>query len=114
MIGALIQFVFVSALVIALAYGSVRFLGRRMARSSGDLRIAESLAVAPGKSLMIVQAGRRRLLLGVSAQGIQLLTELPESDGDADMAPASRPPSRPHGPGLDFQELLDRLRALRR
>jgi flagellar biogenesis protein FliO len=44
------------------------------------LRIADSLAVGPGAALCVVEAGGRRLLLGVTQSRLAVLAELPAGD----------------------------------
>lgn len=52
------------------------------------LRIVDSLALGPGGVLCVVEAGGRRLLLGVSQNQLVLLAELPAGDEGAPAADA--------------------------
>jgi flagellar biogenesis protein FliO len=52
------------------------------------LRIADSLGIGPGASLCVVEAGGRRLLLGVTQSRLSLLAELPAGDEGAPAADA--------------------------
>ena len=54
-------------------------------RNTGSLRIVASLALGPKERLLLVAAGERRLLLGVSAAGIVTLDA--DSGGAAEGAP---------------------------
>ena len=69
----------VLGLILAAGWAVKRFqlLGNR---NTGSLRIISSLALGPKERLLLVDAGERRLLLGVSAAGIVTL--------DADSRPA--------------------------
>lgn len=77
-------------IVLALLYGTLWLLRRLgpagLARHGRSIRVIESASLGQGRSLVVVEAGERRLLLGVTAQHISLVSELP--------AEAARPPDR--------------------
>jgi flagellar protein FliO/FliZ len=68
-------------IVLALLYGTLWLLRRLgpagLARHGRSLRVIESASLGQGRSLVVVEAGERRLLLGVTAQQISLVSELP-------------------------------------
>lgn len=74
MLGALTAVV----LVLVLAYWFSRLLGKGWGRVSGNgnMRIVESLALGADRQLVLVELQERVYLMGVSAAGIQLLTEV--------------------------------------
>ena len=64
-------------LILILAYWCSRLLGKRWVRTSsgGNMRVIESLPVGVDKQLLLLELQGRVYLLGVSAAGIQMLTE---------------------------------------
>lgn len=68
-------------IVLALLYGTLWLLRRfgpaGLARQGRSIRVIESASLGQGRSLVVVEAGERRLLLGVTAQQISLVSELP-------------------------------------
>lgn len=70
------------ALILYLAFITTRLIGKRYGtgtRGGKNLKLLESLPLGQDKYLMIARAGDRTMLLGVTAQKIELLTELDES-----------------------------------
>ncbi len=67
-----VSLLLILALIIGAAWAVKRFqlLGPR---NTGSLRIVSSLALGPKERLLLVEAGERRLLLGVSSAGIVTL-----------------------------------------
>ncbi len=65
------------AVVVGLAVASGWFLRRRGGRGlARSLRVEERLQVSRGVQLLIVEADAKRLLVGVSEKGVQLVGEL--------------------------------------
>lgn len=97
----LVQLALSLVLVVGLIVGGAWLVKRLQVlgpRNSGSLRIVASLALGPKERLLLVQAGERRLLLGVSAQGIVTL------DADAGTtAAASRAPQESFSRQLDYE-----------
>jgi flagellar biogenesis protein FliO len=84
----LVQAVLALAAVCLLAVAVLGFLGRRgvgVGRSAGPVRVVQRIALEQRRTLYLVRAGDRYLLIGVSeGGGPVLLTELdPEAVGDA-------------------------------
>lgn len=52
-------------------------MGGYWAASRGDLEVETSLRLGPGQALFVVRAGEHRFLIGVTAQAIQLISQLP-------------------------------------
>ena len=76
------------AAILVLAYLSTRYvakfkLGRLMhAKGGGHMRIIDQLTIGQDARLLLVEAGDRYLLLGHSASGISLLTELTAQEAE--------------------------------
>jgi len=85
-------------LVCLIAWGALRWLGRRWGRQEGDsgLRVRARLGLEPRRTLYVVQAGPRCFLIGSGESGISLLAELAESD-----VPASPERTQTAAPGLE-------------
>ncbi|MCX8004085.1 MAG: flagellar biosynthetic protein FliO [Burkholderiaceae bacterium] len=84
------------ALVLALIPAAVWFLKRLGAASgapSGGLRVVAQLPLGARERLVVVEAGERLLLLGVTASAITRVGALPRSalPAEADGAPALGP-----------------------
>ena len=77
------------ALVIGLMLGLVWLLRRlnlpmtAAVGSRRNLRVLETLSIAPRQTLLVVQAGSRVLLVGSGQQGMQFLTTLDDYPIDA-------------------------------
>ena len=75
----------VLALVVALAYLSLRllrrFMGKGVLKGSGDeIRVLARTYVEPKRTLLIVQVGSRFFLIGSAEQGMVMLAELEAKD----------------------------------
>lgn len=94
-----------AALIIYLSYICSKYLGKGLVRSSSSqyMRMLDQMIVGQNRTLVIVQAGERYLLLGVSPEQIQTLAELSEEEliplggGEGEAA-------------LDFGRILSRIR----
>ena len=89
----------VLALIPAAAW-LLRRAGLAQPASTAGLRVVAQLPLGPRERLVIVEAGDRRWLLGVSASGISRLGTLPPGTGDA-------PPAA--GPERTFADIFRRL-----
>ena len=80
------------ALLVLLAAAGYLLLRwqRRLKRGAQELEVLDRTFLARGASLALVRAGGRRLLLGVSADGVRLVSDL----GPAPLAPD---PAAPRG-----------------
>lgn len=78
----LIRAVLILLLLIPLAYLATRAYAKRThgGGRSGVLRIVEVVPLGTGRSLVLVDLAGHLLLLGVTAQQIQLLTEISSDD----------------------------------
>ena len=77
--GSVLSTLFALALVIALVFGLAWMLRRLPgagARGHQGLRVVASLAVGAKERVLVVEAGERQLLIGVTAQQISLLDTL--------------------------------------
>ena len=68
-----------AALVLALLAAWAAW-SRRAHPSGGRLQVLESASLGQGRMVAVVQAGRKRLLVGVTAQSIGALAELDPAD----------------------------------
>lgn len=88
------------AIILYLAYLTTKFAGKRYAKGTGggeNLRLIESLPLGQDKYLMLAKAGDRLLLLGVTGQRIELISELDEE---------SLKPEKEAAQPLSFKEIL--------
>ena len=71
-----------AAIIIYLSYICSKYLGKGLARggSSQYMRMLDQLIVGQNRTLAVVQAGERYLLLGVGPDRIEMLLELSEED----------------------------------
>ena len=92
--------------IIALAYLFTRYVAGRgglmvVSGGNGRFKVLARLSLGREQSVALVQAGERYFLLGVTASGIQLLTELTKEEADA---LRTSPPEQPQPPS--FRESL--------
>ncbi len=85
--------------ICLLAYLALRFVLPRYVKGlgatvDGQLEVVERLAIAPRRSLLVVRAGSRHLLVGSSEAGLQPLGELDGADWPSSTAADSE---APHG-----------------
>ena len=93
-----LHIVFYLAIVSAMVWGAVWLLkkygargglltilaGMRSSSGRGSLRMLESIVIAPGRSLHIVEVGRKILVIGATAQSVNLVSEITdEAEADA-------------------------------
>ncbi|MGX5915156.1 flagellar biosynthetic protein FliO [Aliidiomarina sp. Khilg15.8] len=76
--GATLLMLLVVLAVIVLLAGVVRKLNMRLPSHNSPVKILSSVALGPKERLVIVSVGEQKLLLGVTAQQIQLLQTLPD------------------------------------
>lgn len=70
----------VIALIVFMYMGS-RWLNKRVSSSTlRTMKVIERLSITGDKSLVIVKVGKKNLLIGVSPQRIEKLTELEDED----------------------------------
>lgn len=93
--GSLLALLAVVALILVLAWVLKRMPGSAL-RGHGALRIVASLPLGMRERLVVVAAGERQFLLGVTAERITLLQALEVP--------------LPDSPGSDFARLLGRAR----
>lgn len=89
LVGTLIALVF----VLALAFGALRLMRAWQQRASGgnladgSLRFVRALPVGPRERIVIVEVDGERMLVGVSAGSVSLLTRLSPPSHGADEEP---------------------------
>ena len=110
LLGALLVIV----LVLGGSYFFTRWAGTRLnggllPRGGGSrMRILDRISIGRDQQLLVVQAGRRYLLLGSSADRLTLLTELTAEEGAQWQIPPSDASQNRKAP--DFGALLQKLR----
>ncbi len=70
--------------LIPLALAVVKRAQGLRPRQQGALRLIDGLSVGPRERIAIVEAGGQRLVVGITAQSIRLLTRLDDAAGAAD------------------------------
>lgn len=88
--GAAVDIILKLGAVVALAYVALaalkRYTGSATRRRGGLLEVLDSATLAPNRSVYVVRAGGKRLVLGVTQTQITALAELP--DGATDLLDA--------------------------
>ncbi len=72
----LVETLVILAVVCAAAWAILRFGVRRAARPSGSLKVVARLPLEPRRTLYVVEAAGKTLLVGVSEGAIATLAEL--------------------------------------
>ena len=101
-------------LVLAGAWLFTRWAGRSLglgftggASRSGRIRVLDRADLGRERTLLVVRAGQRYLLLGSTSAGLSLLAELSREEGEL----WEKPPEKQEGKGpLEFTALMQRLR----
>ena len=97
MVSALVIF----AVILYLAYLASKLVGKRYTPGGlgkKNVQVLESISLGPNKSLLLVQAGEKTMLLGVTKERITYLSEV-----DRDTITLPEPPD---GEPLDFAKAL--------
>ncbi|MGE5672580.1 MAG: FliO/MopB family protein [Mycobacterium leprae] len=78
----LLTFLLMSAVVIVLAFYTLRFWGGWQVRQSRGrkLRVLEAVAVGRDRQVVLVAVGKEVLVLGSSPQGLHLMHQVPEAE----------------------------------
>lgn len=82
----LLALALVLGLVIGLYWLARRFLPSQVAGPTGNMRVVGRLPLGPRKGLVLVEVAGRVLVLGVSEQGLNLLTTLSDPGEVAGLA----------------------------
>ena len=78
-IGSVLGVLIVFAVILYLAYVATKLLGRRLSVRSGgnkNIKILESVSLGQNKTLLIVEAAGKTLLIGITSGQISLISEL--------------------------------------
>lgn len=95
-LGQVVRFVLAFGLVLLAAWGASRWLGRRGAAGGhGALRLLGGVSLGSGRSLCLVQVGRRVLVLGLADKEIRLLSSIRDPDELALLGVELQPPPQP-------------------
>ncbi|WP_044976356.1 flagellar biosynthetic protein FliO [Ruminococcus sp. HUN007] len=72
------------AAILYLAYLTTKYIGKKYSISSGmsgkNLKIIDSLSLAPDKVLMIVKAGGKTVLVGLSREHMEYICDVDENE----------------------------------
>jgi flagellar biosynthetic protein FliO len=83
MLGLFVKTALVLGIIVVTIYFGLRFFFRRVGFSeegSGLINVMGSAHLAPNKYIQLVEVGERLLILGVSDNGINLLTEINDKE----------------------------------
>ena len=91
--GSVVGILVIMGLIFAGAYYTTKLLGKHYSlqiASSRELKVIDKLTLGRDRYLLIVEAGGKALLLGVSPQNIEALAEL-DSEAFGDVPPPQEP-----------------------
>lgn len=79
--GAALRLLVAMAIVVPLAYFAARLFSRRAAGAGGRvLKVLEAVPLGPNRGIYLVEAGDRILVLGMTPEQVNLLTEWSDPD----------------------------------
>lgn len=78
----LVQFAFLFAFVLVLAYVSSRFLGKRLASggSGRHLKLLDQLPLGPNRGLFLVAVAGKVMVVGLAEGGVSLICEIQDPE----------------------------------
>lgn len=80
----IISALFMTVLILYFTYVFTKYAGRGMQLRgrgmTGRMKLIDRMALAPDKSVVIVQVGERYLILGISSGQVNLLMEIPKEE----------------------------------
>lgn len=98
-------------LILAAAFWCTRYIGKVAGarQQSGYMEVLDQLVLGSDRSILIVQVGTKRYLMGVTSEQIQILGEI-----DEELIPVPKTPvsfgKTDVLQNLDFQDILDKMR----
>lgn len=116
--GSLVKMIIALVVVIACIYGGMFVLGRMMGKrgkgaiSGKNLELIESTYVGPKKTVSLLRVGEKAVLVGVTDNGITMLTELDQTETASLLAAQEAPGEEPFGQFL--KSAYDKVTQLRR
>lgn len=78
-IGTVLMVILVFILILYLAYFATKKLGKRFSFKgvgNKNIKIIESISVGQNKAIMIIQSADKTMLVGITQNGINLISEL--------------------------------------
>jgi flagellar biosynthetic protein FliO len=85
--GAAVDIILKLGAVLALAYVALaalkRYTNSKVSQRGALIEVLDSTMLAPNRSVYVIRAGSKRLVLGVTQTQITALAELPDSPADA-------------------------------
>jgi len=116
--GSLVKMIVALVVVIACIYGGMFLLGRVLGKrgkgvnSGRNLEVLESTYVGPKKTVSLVRIGEKAVLVGVTDNGISLLTQLDQTETASLLAAQDAPQDEAFGQFL--KSAYDKVTQLRR
>lgn len=80
-IGTVLMVILVFILILYMAYFATKKLGKRLSFKgvgNKNIKIIESISVGQNKAIMIIQSAGKTMLIGITQNGINLISELDE------------------------------------
>lgn len=84
-------YILLFVLVLVAAYFATKWIGKRysaQAKAGRNMKVLERMALGSDRTLFIVQVGEKTLLLGITAQRVELLCELDPDELALDDTPS--------------------------
>ncbi len=74
--------ILVFILILSASYFTAKWVSKHSLgnNAAGNIKLIETFRIAPGECLQIVKAGKKYLIIGVTKEHIEMLTELSEED----------------------------------
>ena len=116
--GSLVKMIVALVVVIACIYGGMYVLGRIMGKrgkgaiSGNNLELIETTYVGPKKTVSLLRVGEKAVLVGVTDNGITMLTELDQTETASLLAAQEAPGEEPFGQFV--KSASDKVTQLRR
>lgn len=100
-VGSILLAIIGFIIILYLAYFATKKIGRRMSIkgvSGRNIKIIDSISIGQNSAVMIIEAAEKTLLVGVTQNGINLISEL-----DGEKIPSSEATDTPVG-GMEFSK----------
>lgn len=102
--------------ILYLAYLTTKFIGKKYSISSGmsgkNLKVLDTLSLAPDKVLMIIKAGGKTVLVGLSKDHMEYICDVDESELEMPEESTGAVPFAPDFIGAFRNVLNDKMKSL--